>query len=210
LIALIAAAVLLPVLALLLVHSLMSSNASPLASGPAQGSYRGSEPPRGILAPDFTLRDYRGQVVRMRSLHGRVVVVTFLDTHCETKCPVFASDIGAALRLLSPAERGQVVALALSVEPTRDTPRSVRQFLRRRHALSLDFLLGTTRQMRPIWRAFHIIAAEETGNADAHSSDARIFDRNGIWVSTLHVPVDLTPANLAHDIRVALRKGDGS
>ena len=34
---------------------------------------------------------------------------------------------------------------------------------------------------------------------------ARIFDRGGIWVSTLHAGVDLTPMNLAHDIRVALR-----
>ena len=209
-IALVATAVLLPILAVLLVHSLMSSNASPLARDPAPGSYRGSEPPPGIIAPDFTLRDYRGQVVRMRSLRGQVVVVTFLDTHCKTKCPVFASDIGAALRLLSVPERTQVVALALTVEPSRDTPRSVRQFLGRRHALSLDFLFGTTRQMRPIWRAFHIVAAAETGNADVHSSDARIFDRNGSWVSTLHVPIDLTAANLAHDIRVALRKGYGS
>jgi protein SCO1/2 len=135
-------------------------------------------------------------------------VVTFLDTHCKTKCPVFASDIGAGLRLLSENERRRVSALALTVEPTRDTPASVRRFLARRHALNIDFLLGTTRQMRAIWRAFHVIAAEQTGNADVHSSDyARIYNRRGMWVSTLHVPVDLTPANLVHDIRVALRNG---
>jgi protein SCO1/2 len=120
---------------------------------------------------------------------------------------VFASDLGAALRLLSASERRQVSALALTVEPTRDTPATVRRFLARRHALNVNFLLGTTRQMRPIWRAFHVIAAEQTGNADVHSSDARIYDRSGLWVSTLHVPVDLTPANLAHDLRVALRNG---
>jgi len=37
-----------------------------------------------------------------------------------------------------------------------------------------------------------------------HSSDAHVYDRSSVWVSTLHVPVDLTAANLAHDIRVAL------
>jgi protein SCO1 len=213
LLALIAAVVLLPVLAVVVVRALTSSAApsatARLASGPPPGAYRGSEPPRGIFVPDFALRDYRGRLVRMRSLRGRVVVLTFLDTHCTTKCPVFASDIGAALRLLSSSERRQVSALALTVEPTRDTPASVRRFLARRHALNMDFLLGTTRQMRPIWRAFHVIAAEQTGNADVHSSDARIYDRSGMWVSTLHVPVDLTPANLAHDLRVALRnRGD--
>jgi protein SCO1 len=205
LLALIAAIVLLPVLAVVVIQALTTSSAAPLASGPPPGAYRGSEPPAGIFAPNFVLRDYRGRLVRMRSLRGHVVVITFLDTHCKTKCPVFASDIGAALRLLSPAQRREVTALALTVEPTRDTPASVRQFLARRHALSIDFLLGTTRRMRPIWRAFHVMPAEQTGNADVHSSDARIFDRRGMWVSTLHVPVDLTPTNLAHDIGVALR-----
>src|SRR5438034_8185374 len=51
----------------------------------------------------------------------------------KTKCPIFASDIGAALRLLSGSERRQVVALALTVNPARDKPASVRAFLRRRH-----------------------------------------------------------------------------
>jgi hypothetical protein len=58
--------------------------------------------------------------------------------------------------------------------------------------------------MSPVWRSFHIVAAAETGNADIHSADVRIFDRRGIWVSTQHAGVDLTPSNLAHDLRVAL------
>jgi hypothetical protein len=132
------------------------------------------------------------------------VLVTFLDTDCKTKCPVFASDIGAGLRLLSGSERREVNALALTVNPARDTPARVRAFLRRRHALGIDFLLGTAKQMRPIWKAFHVVSAAETGNADVHSSDARVYDRSGVWVSTLHLPVDLTPANLAHDLRTAL------
>ena len=54
-------------------------------------------------------------------------------------------------------------------------------------------------------RAFHIVAAAETGSADIHSADVRLYDGSGEWVSTLHLPPDLTPENLAHDIRRALR-----
>jgi cytochrome oxidase Cu insertion factor (SCO1/SenC/PrrC family) len=92
------------------------------------------------------------------------------------------------------------------VNPASDTPASVRKFLRDRHALGLDFLLGTTKQMRPVWRAFHVIAAAETGNADVHSADVRVYDRGGEWVSTLHLPPDLTATNLAHDVRKALSR----
>jgi len=59
--------------------------------------------------------------------------------------------------------------------------------------------------MRPVWKQFAVLPAAETGNADIHSADVRIFDRRGLWVSTLHAGVDLTPTNLVHDIRLALR-----
>lgn len=41
--------------------------------------------------------------------------------------------------------------------------------------------------------------------ADMHSAPVRIYDRDGLWVSTLHARADLTPENLAHDIEAALR-----
>jgi protein SCO1/2 len=203
---LIATAVLLPVLGVFVVKTLASGGTGrSVATGPPAGPYRGSEPPNGIMAPDFVLRSYRGPVVRMRKLRGKVVLVTFLDTDCKTKCPLIASAVADGLRLLSPSDRRRVVPLALTVNPASDTPTSVRKFLRNRQALGLDFLIGTMKQMRPVWRSFQIVAAAETGNADIHSADVRVFDQRGEWVSTLHLPPDLTPENLAHDLRRALR-----
>ena len=204
--AVIATIVLLPVLGVFVVKTLATGGTTkrPVASGPPPGPYRGSEPPAGIFAPNFALESYRGNVVRMGSLRGKVVLVTFLDTECKTKCPLIASTVADGLRLLSSSERHQVVPLALTVNPASDTPRSVRRFLRDRHALGLDFLIGTVEQMRPVWRAFNILAAAETGNADLHSAAVRVYDRGGEWVSSLHLPPDLTPENVAHDLRRAL------
>jgi cytochrome oxidase Cu insertion factor (SCO1/SenC/PrrC family) len=170
-------------------------------------AYRGSRPPPGVQLPRFALRSYRGDIVNTRALRGKVVLVTFLDTKCTEKCPIIASQIGAALPLLPASARRQVVALAVSVDPRVDSPGSVRRFLRRRHALGkLDFLLGSVKDLRPVWQASHIVAAADTGNADIHSAAARIFDRRGIWVTTLHPGVDLTPQNLAHDLLAALKR----
>lgn len=200
-----AASLAIPLLAGMAVRSLAGGSPPPPGAGSPAGPYRGSEPPPGIEAPEFTLKSYRGRVVRMQALRGKVVLVTFLDTDCRTKCPIIATAVAAGVRLLSPAERQHVTALALTVDPASDDRRSVRSFLKRRHALAeLDFLLGSVRQMRPVWRSFLIVAAAETGNSDIHSADVRVFDRRGIWVSTLHAGVDLTPSNLAHDVAVAL------
>src|SRR5207245_10341488 len=101
LLALIAAIIVVPAAAGVLVHTLTSgSSASPAASGPPPGVYRGSEPPAGIRLPAFSLRDYRGDVVRTSALRGKVVLVTLLDTDCKTTCRLFASGIGSPMRLL--------------------------------------------------------------------------------------------------------------
>jgi cytochrome oxidase Cu insertion factor (SCO1/SenC/PrrC family) len=176
----------------------------PRASVP-RGAYRGSEPPGGIRLPSFTLRSYRGVNVSTRALADKVVLITFLDTKCTDKCPILASQVAAGLRRLPRDQRRRVAAIAISVNPIIDSPASIRRFLRRQRALSeLDFLRGSLAEMRPVWNAFHILSAYETGNADVHSADIRVFDRRGEWVSTLHAGIDLTPANLARDIGTAL------
>lgn len=171
---------------------------------PPRSPYRGSIPPPGIRAPDFTLRDYRGATVAMRRFRGRVVVLSFVDSKCTEKCPIVTSVIAVALRRLPPRIRKEVVPLLITVSPSVDTPPSVRRFLSARSALSLDYLLGSVRELRPVWKAYGILPAVDTGNADFHSSDVRIFNRDGVWVSTQHAGVDLTPRNLVHDIREAL------
>jgi cytochrome oxidase Cu insertion factor (SCO1/SenC/PrrC family) len=114
--------------------------------------------------------------------------------------------IASAYRQLTPAERHRVVPLLVTVEPRSDTPAHVRRFLARRKALAIDYLVGSVPELRPVWKAYGIVPAVDTGNADVHSSDVRVFDRDGVWVSTQRAGVDLTPRNLAHDAREALRR----
>ena len=82
----------------------------------------------------------------------------------------------------------------------------MRTFLRQRHALAeLDWLIGPLPQPRKAYKAFAVLSAAATGNPSLHSAGVRIFDRSGVWVSTLRAELDLTPADLAHDIRLALQ-----
>jgi cytochrome oxidase Cu insertion factor (SCO1/SenC/PrrC family) len=175
--------------------------------GRSPGAFRGSEAPPGILIPGFRLRSYRGQWVNERSFRGRVVVVTFLETRCTEACPIIAREIADSLSLLDRSQRRAVAALAISTHPRDDTPLSARAFLRRHRAAGkLDYLIGSTKELRPIWSAFHVLSALDSGEANTHSASVRIYDRRGEWVSTLHAGVDLEPANLAYDIVAAERR----
>lgn len=177
----------------------------PTVATQPSGPYRGSEPPPGIELPQFSLPTVRGNTITTRDLRGRVVLTTFVDSACMESCPIIIGILGDALRRLSRHERARVAALAISVDPTVDTPAHVRRFLAERGALGeVEYLVDTIPRMRPVWRKFRIVSAVETGDADVHSADVRVFDRRGAWVSTLHAGVDLTPRNLVHDVRVAL------
>jgi protein SCO1/2 len=168
------------------------------------GAYRGSKVPSGQSLPPFVLRDHRGTVVRAKALEGKVVVLTFLETKCREACPFIAGQIGIAFRRMQPAQREGVTAVAISTHPEDDTPATARAFLQRERAERfIHYLVGSEKELRPVWRAFKILSAFETGDADVHSAPVRIYDRESRWVTTLHAGADLTPANLIHDVTLA-------
>ena len=170
---------------------------------------RGSQPPARIELPRFSLRDEQGRLVSSGDLAGKAVIVTFLDTKCRESCPIIADQIRQALAQLSSADRADTAALAISVQPDVDEPASVRSFLRRHRVEgSLRYLVGSETALRPVWNAFQVLPALDSGSSDIHSAPVRVYDRAGVWISTQSAGADLTPANLAHDVGVALQTGD--
>ena len=178
------------------------------ASGPEQGAYRGSEPPARIVMPEFSLQDYRAAEVTSDSLLGRVVLLTFLDAQCKDSCPVIAAQVAQTFRGMDPDLRKRVTAVAISTDPDEDTTAAVRSFLRRTHAEGeLRYLTRPTAAVKRVWGNFQILSSFESGQDSLHSAPVRIYDGRGVWVSTLHAGVDLTDANLIHDLKVASERG---
>lgn len=175
-------------------------------SDSAASAYRGSVPPEGLTLPEFALTDEDGRPVTSDSLRGKAVAVTFLDTQCRAECPIVAPLVGQALKQLAPEERERVAAVAITADPTGDTPENVDAFLDRLRVRGLlHYLVGPVETMEPLWRAFAVTSSYETGIDDLHSIPVRVFDADGTWVSTLNSGADLTPDNLANDLRAALQ-----
>ena len=165
-------------------------------SGATRGSaFEGALMPAGIRAPDFELRDQDGERVTMRQFRGRPVIVTFLYTTCEETCPVQAQTARGALDQLG----HDIPALAIAVDPPRDTPERARAFLSKQRALGrLDFVLGTRAQLRPLWKGFAIQPQTVTQEHQARFTlvDKRGFQRIGF------PGAQATPERLAHDVRL--------
>lgn len=175
-----------------------------LTRGGGEPDFRGSEPPAGLTMPEFAVEQAGGQPIRSADLRGRAVAVTFLDTQCTEACPVVAAQMAEAVRALG-SDRQRVVALAISVDPINDTPARIRSFLERFRALDeIRYLDAPVSELRPVWDEFDVLPSHDTGNSNMHSAPVRVYDPSGRWRSTLHSGVDLSPANLAHDLRTAL------
>jgi cytochrome oxidase Cu insertion factor (SCO1/SenC/PrrC family) len=169
------------------------------------GGYRGSEPPARIELPAFELLSYRGNQVASDELRGSVVVLTLLDSQCTESCPVIAWTVARAVDRLTQSERQEVRALAVSGDPVEDTPTSVRRFLGTQRAEGrLDWLIGSERELRPLWDALQLLPSLDTGEDSLHSAPVRIYDRRSIWVATQHAQADLSEENLVYDVQRAL------
>jgi protein SCO1 len=161
--------------------------------------FEGATMPEGVRAPDFELKDQDGETVSMRSLRGKPVIVTFLYTTCEDSCPAQAQTVRGALDELG----HDVPALAIAVDPPRDTPERARAFLSEQRATGrIDWVLGSRDELRPLWKGFAIAPQTVTREHQARFTlvDKRGFQRIGF-------PGDqATPERLAHDIAILERE----
>lgn len=175
-----------------------------LTGGDGKAAYVGSAP-EGLTLPAFSLHESSGAPLDEKAADGKVAVVTFLESKCRESCPIIGEVIPRALAQLDAKTRDRVIAIGISVHPLDDTPAAVREFLRVHHAeTSLHYLIGSEAELRPVWKAFQVASALDSGSADLHSAPVRVYDPRGRWVSTLYAGRDLTPDNLAHDVTAAL------
>jgi protein SCO1/2 len=170
-----------------------------------QGTDLGETP-----APTFQLHDQHGQVISLAQLKGMPVIVTFLYTHCPNYCPLIASTIHLALTRLGPAAQ-QVAIVAVSADPSGDTPASVATFSQE-HGLvgyrNWHYLLGTRGQLSPIWAAYHVAGVPPhqkmmSLSAMQHSAVVYVLDQQGRERVLLDGGT-FTPAQLATDLHLLL------
>ncbi len=182
----------------LLVFAASCSSPSPL-----KGTDLGKQP-----APDFKLSDQNGSAVSLADFRGKVVVLTFLYTHCPDECPLIASKLSVTSGLLGDA-MNRAAYVAVSVDPDNDTPLAVAQFVQQ-HQLDgkLRYLIGTREQLQPVWSAYSLYVAPSPTNATfpsvSHSTRVIVIDKAGN--QRVNFGSDFDPADLAFDVRALLNE----
>jgi protein SCO1/2 len=189
----------------LLGRSIATTGGARQASNPAT-QFAGPVFPAHLRAAFFSLRDQDGKRVTLSQYRGRVVVLSFMHSHCRDTCPVMATEIRGALDLL-PGNGRAVPVLAISVDPVHDTRASARAFLAREHMTGrMRFLLGTYRRLRRIWKGYAIqpeVDPSGREHSHGHSAYVMLIDRRGLL--RVGFPAGaLVPEDLTHDLKLLL------
>lgn len=133
-------------------------------------------------AGDFTLQSAEGPV-SLKDYRGKLVLLYFGYTYCPDICPTSLAATAEALRRLTPEELTRVVTIFVSVDPERDTPARLKEYVEFFHPGLLG-VTGTPENLADI--AFRYGAAFSRQKPDAaggyvidHTADTYIIGADG-------------------------------
>jgi protein SCO1 len=172
------------------------------ASAAAPPAFNGGRIENPSHLPGFALHDQSGRKVSLEGQRGKLVLLTFLYTHCKDVCPLTAQNLSAAVRLLG-RKANDVRVLAVSVDPRGDTPKSVRHFIRsHRLAPEFHYLIGSKAQLEPIWRVYGVTPVKRGKGDLDHTLYTVLADGSG--KARVLYDATATPTDVAHDLRLLL------
>jgi len=139
-------------------------------------AYRWLASPNPAIAPDtlrqspielggpFVLTDHTGKRVSESDFAGRPLLIYFGFTFCPDICPTTLQIVGQALDLLG-AEVERVQPLFVSLDPARDSPAVLADYVRNFHP-RLVALTGSEQEIRDMAKAYRVYYAK-VENPDA-------------------------------------------
>jgi protein SCO1/2 len=128
----------------------------------------GEPPLKGAaIGGPFTLTDQDGRPASERDFAGRYRIMYFGFTHCPDVCPTDLAVLGQALRQFEksdPARAARVVPIFISVDPERDTPAVLKDYVAAFHP-RLVGLTGTPAQVADTVRRYGAYGEKEAPEA---------------------------------------------
>lgn len=141
---------------------------------------------------DFVLQSAAGPV-DTRALRGNVLLVYFGYVNCPDICPVSMAAGAAALNTLTPAERAKTRIIMISVDPERDTPTKLKEYVAYFHPAMIG-AVGTSAETAAIAKSFGVgyqrqPTRPDGGYAVDHSSQTFVIGPDGKLMELLPLGV---------------------
>ncbi len=157
---------------------------------------------------DFHLTDDAGKPASAADYRGKLTLLYFGYTHCPDVCPLTLAHLHEVMQQLG-AQADQVRILFVTVDPARDTPAVMHQYVNAFDKRAVG-LTGSAADIEALSKRYRSAFTREPDQAGggydvSHSSAIYIFDRDG-KAQLLATPAD-TQDKLVHDLHLLLNAG---
>jgi protein SCO1/2 len=156
---------------------------------------------------EFSLTGGNGKPIDASAFKGHTSLVYFGYTHCPDVCPETMARLMQVLAKLGPDAK-QVRILFVTVDPARDTPQLMHDYVTAFDPTHARGLTGTNRQIESLAKRYRVAYQMEqldpNGNYEVtHSSAVYIFDAEGR--ARLLATGNDTADMIAHDLRQLIK-----
>ncbi len=162
---------------------------------------------KALIGGPFVLVDHHGMEVTDGDFRGRLLLVYFGYTFCPDVCPLELQTVSRALELLG-HDAGQVQPLFITIDPERDTPQIMADYVAHFHP-DLVGLSGSAAQIRDVAGAYRVFYQKAEDGSDRrdylmdHSSYVFVMDREGQYLR--HFSANTSAEEMARGITPHLR-----
>ena len=159
-------------------------------------------------APDIELTRENGDSFRLSDMQGNTVLLFFGYTSCPDVCPTTMAELKQALEKLNEEDANQVRVLFVTVDPERDTPERVQEYV---NHFNRDFigLSGTEPELAEVWQDYGVFRETMEGTSAAgylvnHTARVTLIDQHGnLRLSyAFGTPVE----TIVHDLKLLLKE----
>lgn len=176
---------------------------------PAKSAFRGSDISGSNFGLQLDLTDHNGRAVTLETFRGKLVVLFFGYTHCPDVCPTTLLDVAEAFKLMPAGAADKVQVLFVTVDPERDTPEVLKDYVPYFHSSFLG-LYGSPKQVAQAAKEFRIVYRRHvepgaTGYLVDHSAGSYVLDEQGRL--RLYLPFGHPPRDIAEDLSMLMKAG---
>jgi len=157
------------------------------------------------MGGDFTLTNQDGEKVTFSEFDGQYRMLYFGYTYCPDVCPIDLQQLALGLKLFEkqfPERAQNVQPMFITIDPTRDTPEIMKQYLAAFHSRYIG-LTGSEEEIAEVAKKYLVLyekteANEEGGYLVSHTQMAVLFGPKGEPVALLSH--DGSPEDIAAEL----------
>ena len=160
-------------------------------------------------APEIVLDRLDGNSFRLSKMRGSVVLLFFGYTSCPDVCPTTLAELKLALAELDEEDAAQVKVLFVTVDPERDTPQRVQEYIDHFNPASIG-LSGSQVDLERIWTVYGVYREIVEGTSAAgyilnHTARVTLIDQQGNM--RVSFGFDTPVEDIVHDLKLILKQG---